>query len=146
MANTTTAMAKPLNILVSGSGIAGSVFAFWVLRAYPTAKVTIVGQYFVSFICLIFTHLPPPKNLQTNRQIFNTNTTSTRTRCRAPPHRRQRRHPQLCRDNHQTDAPRISHPRANHKGRRDLLPQCLWDLDCRHDPRDGTVGHPNHHV
>ncbi|RDW70976.1 hypothetical protein BP6252_07539 [Coleophoma cylindrospora] len=33
-----------LKILVSGSGIAGSVFAFWMLRAYPTANITIVER------------------------------------------------------------------------------------------------------
>ena len=31
-------------ILVSGSGIAGSVFAFWLLRAYPDAHVTLVER------------------------------------------------------------------------------------------------------
>ncbi|KAK3112974.1 hypothetical protein LTR53_010184 [Teratosphaeriaceae sp. CCFEE 6253] len=36
-------MASP-NILVSGSGIAGSVFAFWMLRAYPNANITIVER------------------------------------------------------------------------------------------------------
>ncbi|KAL8837311.1 MAG: hypothetical protein Q9170_002568 [Blastenia crenularia] len=33
-----------LNILISGSGIAGSVFAFWLLRAYPSANITIVER------------------------------------------------------------------------------------------------------
>ena len=33
-----------LNILISGSGIAGSVFAFWLLRAYPNADITIVER------------------------------------------------------------------------------------------------------
>ncbi|KAE9365900.1 FAD/NAD(P)-binding domain-containing protein [Stipitochalara longipes BDJ] len=33
-----------LNILISGSGIAGSVFAFWLLRAYPCANITIVER------------------------------------------------------------------------------------------------------
>jgi 2-polyprenyl-6-methoxyphenol hydroxylase-like FAD-dependent oxidoreductase len=33
-----------LNILISGSGIAGSVFAFWLLRAYPDADITIVER------------------------------------------------------------------------------------------------------
>ena len=33
-----------LNILISGFGVAGSVFAFWLLRAYPTANVTIVER------------------------------------------------------------------------------------------------------
>ncbi|TVY68971.1 Uncharacterized protein LSUE1_G009394 [Lachnellula suecica] len=33
-----------LNILISGSGIAGTVFAFWLLRAYPTANITIVER------------------------------------------------------------------------------------------------------
>ncbi|MCJ1373123.1 hypothetical protein MMC20_004350 [Loxospora ochrophaea] len=33
-----------LNILISGAGIAGSVFAFWLLRAYPTANITIVER------------------------------------------------------------------------------------------------------
>lgn len=33
-----------LNILISGSGIAGSVFAFWLLRAYPDANITIVER------------------------------------------------------------------------------------------------------
>ena len=31
-------------ILISGSGIAGSVFAFWLLRAYPLADLTIVER------------------------------------------------------------------------------------------------------
>ena len=34
----------PLNILISGSGIAGSVFAFWLLRAHPDAHITIVER------------------------------------------------------------------------------------------------------
>lgn len=33
-----------LNILVAGSGIAGSVFAFWILKAYPDAKITMVER------------------------------------------------------------------------------------------------------
>ena len=33
-----------LNVLISGSGIAGSVFAFWLLRAYPEANITIVER------------------------------------------------------------------------------------------------------
>jgi 2-polyprenyl-6-methoxyphenol hydroxylase-like FAD-dependent oxidoreductase len=33
-----------LNILISGSGIAGSVYAFWLLRAYPNANITIVER------------------------------------------------------------------------------------------------------
>ncbi|KAL8867048.1 MAG: hypothetical protein Q9174_005913 [Haloplaca sp. 1 TL-2023] len=33
-----------LNVLVSGSGIAGSVFAFCLLRAYPNANITIVER------------------------------------------------------------------------------------------------------
>jgi 2-polyprenyl-6-methoxyphenol hydroxylase-like FAD-dependent oxidoreductase len=33
-----------LNILISGSGIAGNVFAFWLLRAYPNANITIVER------------------------------------------------------------------------------------------------------
>src|ERR1700712_2046960 len=33
-----------LNILISGSGIAGSVFAFWLLRAYPNANITIIER------------------------------------------------------------------------------------------------------
>ncbi|TVY39180.1 Uncharacterized protein LSUB1_G004836 [Lachnellula subtilissima] len=36
-------MSSP-NILISGSGIAGSVFAFWLLRAYPDATITIVER------------------------------------------------------------------------------------------------------
>ncbi|KAK5175755.1 uncharacterized protein LTR77_000895 [Saxophila tyrrhenica] len=36
--------AEPLNVLVSGSGIAGSVFAFWLLKAQPKANVTIVER------------------------------------------------------------------------------------------------------
>jgi len=32
------------DILISGSGIAGSAFAFWVLRAYPDANITIVER------------------------------------------------------------------------------------------------------
>jgi 2-polyprenyl-6-methoxyphenol hydroxylase-like FAD-dependent oxidoreductase len=36
-------MSSP-NILISGSGIAGSVFAFWLLRAYPNANITIVER------------------------------------------------------------------------------------------------------
>ncbi|XMA16680.1 hypothetical protein WAI453_009471 [Rhynchosporium graminicola] len=37
-------MSNHLNILISGSGIAGSVFAFWLLRAYPNASITIVER------------------------------------------------------------------------------------------------------
>ncbi|EXJ78990.1 hypothetical protein A1O3_08490 [Capronia epimyces CBS 606.96] len=33
-----------INVLISGSGIAGSVFAFWLLRAYPNANITIVER------------------------------------------------------------------------------------------------------
>ena len=33
-----------INILISGSGIAGSVFAFWLLRAYPNANITVVER------------------------------------------------------------------------------------------------------
>ncbi|MCJ1396178.1 hypothetical protein MMC18_009067 [Xylographa bjoerkii] len=33
-----------LNILISGSGIAGGVFAFWVLRAYPDANITVIER------------------------------------------------------------------------------------------------------
>ena len=33
-----------LNILISGSGISSSVFAFWLLRAYPNANITIVER------------------------------------------------------------------------------------------------------
>ncbi|KAE8442362.1 hypothetical protein EG329_003433 [Mollisiaceae sp. DMI_Dod_QoI] len=36
-------MSSP-NILISGSGIAGSVFAFWLLRAHPNANITIVER------------------------------------------------------------------------------------------------------
>lgn len=36
-------MSNP-NILISGSGIAGSVFASWLLRAYPNANITIVER------------------------------------------------------------------------------------------------------
>ncbi|KAK1092509.1 hypothetical protein LTR48_004218 [Friedmanniomyces endolithicus] len=32
------------NVLISGSGIAGSVFAFWLLRAYPCAQITMVER------------------------------------------------------------------------------------------------------
>lgn len=38
-----TLKSKP-NVLISGSGIAGSVFSFWLLRAYPDAKITIVER------------------------------------------------------------------------------------------------------
>lgn len=31
-------------ILISGAGIAGTVFAFWILRAYPFAQITLVEQ------------------------------------------------------------------------------------------------------
>jgi 2-polyprenyl-6-methoxyphenol hydroxylase-like FAD-dependent oxidoreductase len=40
---TLAAMSK-LNVLISGSGIAGSVFAFWLLRADPNANITIVER------------------------------------------------------------------------------------------------------
>jgi 2-polyprenyl-6-methoxyphenol hydroxylase-like FAD-dependent oxidoreductase len=33
-----------LNVLISGSGIAGGVFAFWLLRAYPKANITIIER------------------------------------------------------------------------------------------------------
>ena len=33
-----------LNILISGAGVAGNVFAFWLLRAYPNANITIVER------------------------------------------------------------------------------------------------------
>lgn len=33
-----------LNVLVSGSGIAGSVFAFWLLRAYSDANITMIER------------------------------------------------------------------------------------------------------
>ena len=33
-----------LNILISGAGIAGNVFAFWLVRAYPNANITIVER------------------------------------------------------------------------------------------------------
>ncbi|TVY89593.1 Uncharacterized protein LAWI1_G004918 [Lachnellula willkommii] len=36
-------MSSP-KILISGAGIAGSVFAFWLLRAYPNANITIVER------------------------------------------------------------------------------------------------------
>ncbi|PQE02975.1 hypothetical protein CJF31_00002804 [Rutstroemia sp. NJR-2017a BVV2] len=36
-------MSSP-KILISGSGIAGSVFAFWLLRAYPRARITIAER------------------------------------------------------------------------------------------------------
>ena len=36
-------MASP-KVLISGSGIAGTVFAFWLLRGYPDAQVTIVER------------------------------------------------------------------------------------------------------
>jgi 2-polyprenyl-6-methoxyphenol hydroxylase-like FAD-dependent oxidoreductase len=36
-------MSSP-KILISGSGIAGSVFAFWLLRAYPAARITIAER------------------------------------------------------------------------------------------------------
>jgi len=32
------------NVLISGSGIAGGAFAFWLLRAYPSANITIVER------------------------------------------------------------------------------------------------------
>lgn len=31
-------------VLISGSGIAGGVFAHWLLRAYPKAQITIVER------------------------------------------------------------------------------------------------------
>lgn len=34
----------PLNILVAGSGIAGSTVAYWLLKAHPTAKITIIER------------------------------------------------------------------------------------------------------
>lgn len=37
-------MAKPLNILISGAGIAGSSFALCLLRGYPNATITIVER------------------------------------------------------------------------------------------------------
>lgn len=37
-------MSKPLEVLISGSGIAGSVFASWLLRAHPNANITIVER------------------------------------------------------------------------------------------------------
>lgn len=37
-------MSKPLNVLISGSGIAGSVFASCLLRAYKDATITIVER------------------------------------------------------------------------------------------------------
>ncbi|PMD34909.1 FAD/NAD(P)-binding domain-containing protein [Hyaloscypha variabilis F] len=40
---TLAAMSK-LNVPISGSGIAGSVFAFWLLRADPNANITIVER------------------------------------------------------------------------------------------------------
>ena len=33
-----------LNVLISGSGIAGSVFAYWLLRGYPEANITILER------------------------------------------------------------------------------------------------------
>lgn len=33
-----------LNILISGCGIAGNVFAFWLFRAYPNANITIIER------------------------------------------------------------------------------------------------------
>ena len=41
---TTMMNSKKPNILISGSGIAGSVCAFWILKACPGASVTIVGE------------------------------------------------------------------------------------------------------
>ncbi|KAM3070284.1 hypothetical protein ACMFMG_010120 [Clarireedia jacksonii] len=35
---------SPPKILISGSGIAGSVFAFWLLRAFPSARITIAER------------------------------------------------------------------------------------------------------
>lgn len=35
---------RPLKVLISGSGIAGSVFSHWLLRAHPTASITIVER------------------------------------------------------------------------------------------------------
>ncbi|KAH9828449.1 FAD/NAD(P)-binding domain-containing protein [Teratosphaeria destructans] len=37
-------MASPLHILISGSGIAGGVLTWWLLRAYPGVKITIVER------------------------------------------------------------------------------------------------------
>ena len=37
-------MSKPFNILISGSGIASSVFSHWLLRAYPKANIDIVER------------------------------------------------------------------------------------------------------
>ena len=37
-------MSKPLEILVSGAGIAGSVFASCLLRAFPDAQITMVER------------------------------------------------------------------------------------------------------
>jgi 2-polyprenyl-6-methoxyphenol hydroxylase-like FAD-dependent oxidoreductase len=37
-------MAKPLNVLISGTGIAGSVFAWWLLRAQPKCNITFVER------------------------------------------------------------------------------------------------------
>jgi 2-polyprenyl-6-methoxyphenol hydroxylase-like FAD-dependent oxidoreductase len=42
--DTTIAAMPNLDILISGSGIAGGVFAFWLLRAYPNANITIVER------------------------------------------------------------------------------------------------------
>jgi len=36
-------MAAP-KVLISGSGIAGSVFAHWLLRAFPSAQITLVER------------------------------------------------------------------------------------------------------
>ena len=33
-----------INVLISASGIAGSVFIFWLLRAYLNANITIVER------------------------------------------------------------------------------------------------------
>ena len=33
-----------MKVLISGSGIAGSVFAWWLLRAYPTAAITMIER------------------------------------------------------------------------------------------------------
>ena len=37
-------MSKPLEVLISGSGIAGSVFAFWLLQATRNINITIVEK------------------------------------------------------------------------------------------------------
>lgn len=40
----TAVATKPLNVLISGSGIAGSVFVYWLLKAQPKASITIVER------------------------------------------------------------------------------------------------------